>query len=87
VYAFANGIEFKTFDLMIKQDEIVFNNGHLFIQGEPLRIKDHPDTGLPFKNFEIQFEFITSDKETALFSIDSPIGKGGHDRHILLKNG
>ena len=53
MYAFANGIEFKTFDLMIKQDEIVFNNGHLFIQGEPLRIKDHPDTGIPFKNFEI----------------------------------
>jgi hypothetical protein len=53
VYAFAPGIEMKTFDAIIKSEEIVFNNGHLYIQGENLRISDHPDTGLPFKNFEI----------------------------------
>jgi hypothetical protein len=55
--------------------------------GEKLRITDHPVTGLPHKNFQISFDFKTSTPFGSLFSIDSPIGKGGHDRHMILKDG
>jgi hypothetical protein len=41
---------------------------------------------MPVKDFEISFSFKTGSKTTALFSIDDP-KKGGHDRHIYLKNG
>jgi hypothetical protein len=61
-----------------------FKNGNLKINGKQLRIKDHPDTGLPNQNFKISFDFKTKDKNAPLFSIDSPIGEGGHDRHIFL---
>jgi hypothetical protein len=54
--------------------------------GEKLRINDHPDTGLPFKNFEFEFDFRTAQSNCALFSIDSPIGRGGHDRHVTIQN-
>ena len=66
---------------------MAFDRGYLKLKGESLRINDHPHTGLPIQNFKISFEFITSEKEAALFSINSPIGKGGHDRHIFLKGG
>jgi hypothetical protein len=52
-----------------------------------LRITDHADTGLPNKNFVITFEFKTKDKDAPLFSINSPIGDAGHDRHIFMRNG
>jgi hypothetical protein len=84
---YTHGLEFSTKNVVILNDEMTFKKGHLFVQGESLRIKDHPDTGLPFKNFEICFDFLTSAKNTCLFSLDSPIGRGGHDRHITLKNG
>lgn len=43
--------------------------------------------GLPNKNFVITLEFKTKDKDAPLFSVNSPIGEYGHDRHIYLKNG
>ena len=66
---------------------MAFHRGYLKLKGENLRISDHKHTGLPIQNFKISFEFITSENETALFSINSPIGKGGHDRHMFLKDG
>lgn len=55
--------------------------------GEKLRISDHANTGLPNKNFEIELDFRTFESNTPLFSIDSWIGRGGHDRHLILKGG
>merc|ERR1712100_381165 len=40
---------------------------------------------MPHKNFEIEFEFKTTNKNTA-FSVENDNGRS-HDRHIYLKNG
>ena len=82
-----HGLDFSTSNVVIMGEVMTFKKGHLFVQGENLRISDHPETGLPNKNFEISFDFLATEKDTSLFSIDSPIGKGGHDRHITLKDG
>lgn len=48
--------------------------------------KKENQEAMPTHNFEIQFSFKTTAKNTALFSIDNP-SLGGHDRDIILKGG
>jgi hypothetical protein len=64
-----------------------FINSFLKLKSQKLRINDNEDTGLPNKNFIITFEFKTDDKDAPLFSINSPIGDGGHDKQIFLRDG
>ena len=63
-----------------------FEKGCIKFSSEKLRVKDHK-TGIPNTDFIISFEFQTKDPMAPLFSINSPIGKGGHDRHIYLQDG
>lgn len=52
-FAFAEGVDYKLDNVIMKDNELIFNLGHLAIQGICLRVKDHPETGIPNKNFEI----------------------------------
>ena len=48
--------------------------------------KNDNEYGMPNKNFEIQFDFKTKSRNTALFSVEDNSGRS-HDRHIYIKNG
>jgi hypothetical protein len=50
-------------DLNVEEEEdgaVKFENGFAHLYSDKLRILDHPETGLPNKNFNISFSFKTS---------------------------
>ena len=66
-------------------------NGYVTYSSDKLLMKKRGakkvenEYGMPNKNFEIQFDFKTKSRNTALFSIED--SGGSHDRHIYIKNG
>lgn len=59
-------------------------NGYWTWKGTLLCPKDYPDTGLNNVNFDMSWDFISDKRPNPLLGIDSPIGSGGHDRHVYI---
>jgi hypothetical protein len=63
-----------------KHSRFYFDGTFLKLKSKKLNFRDFKKTGLPNKNFLITIEFKTKEKDTPLFSVDSPIGEAGCDR-------